>query len=83
MSKTAQRRSLKKGGVLEALRRSPLVGADLELTRPREKGRRGTVADKVLVPNAETIEAMKAARRGDLVTVDSVDDLLADLDSDV
>jgi hypothetical protein len=27
------------GGVLAALRRSPLVGADLELTRPREEGR--------------------------------------------
>jgi hypothetical protein len=28
-----------KGGVLAALRRSPLVGADLDLTRPRETGR--------------------------------------------
>lgn len=28
-----------KGGVLAALRRSPLVGADLDLTRPREEGR--------------------------------------------
>ena len=35
-----------------------------------------------LVPNAETIEAMRAARRGDLVTVGSVDDLLADLNAD-
>jgi DNA-damage-inducible protein J len=40
-----------------------------------------TVAEKALpfdplVPNAETIEAMKAARRGDLVTVGKVDDLL-------
>ena len=46
-----------------------------------------TVADKALpfdplVPNAETIEAMKAARRGDLVTVGSVDDLMADLHAD-
>lgn len=46
-----------------------------------------TVADKALpfdplVPNAETIEAMKAARRGDLVTVGSVDDLLGDLHAD-
>jgi DNA-damage-inducible protein J len=46
-----------------------------------------TVADKALpfdplVPNAETIEAMKAARRGDLVTVGSVEDLLADLHAD-
>ena len=29
----------KKGGILAALRRSPLVGADLELTRPREQAR--------------------------------------------
>lgn len=28
-----------KGGILGALRRSPLVGADLDLTRSREKGR--------------------------------------------
>lgn len=27
------------GGILTALRRSPLVGADLDLTRPREEGR--------------------------------------------
>ena len=27
------------GGVLKALRRSPLVGADLDLTRVREEGR--------------------------------------------
>ena len=30
----------KKGGILAALRRSPLVGADLDLSRPREKGRK-------------------------------------------
>ena len=46
-----------------------------------------TVADKALpfdplVPNAKTIEAMKAARRGDLVTVGSVEDLMADLHAD-
>jgi DNA-damage-inducible protein J len=46
-----------------------------------------TVADKALpfdplVPNSETIDAMKAARRGDLMTVGSVDDLLADLHAD-
>jgi hypothetical protein len=29
----------KKGGILAALRRSPLVAADLDLTRPREEGR--------------------------------------------
>jgi hypothetical protein len=30
----------KKGGILAALRRSPLVGADLDLNRPREAGRK-------------------------------------------
>ena len=30
----------RKGGVLEALRRSPLVGADLDLRRPRDEGRK-------------------------------------------
>ena len=35
-----------------------------------------------LVPNAETIEAMKAARAGDLVTVGGVDDLMSDLNAD-
>lgn len=46
-----------------------------------------TVAEKALpfdplVPNEETIEAMKAARRGELATVAGVDDLLADLHAD-
>jgi len=35
-----------------------------------------------LVPNAETIEAMKAARRGELVTVGAPDGLLASLNAD-
>jgi DNA-damage-inducible protein J len=35
-----------------------------------------------LVPNAETVEAMKAARKGELVTVDSTDALLASLNED-
>ena len=30
----------KAGGILAALRRSPLVGADLDLSRPREEGRK-------------------------------------------
>ena len=30
----------KQGGILAALRRSPLVGADLDLQRGREKGRK-------------------------------------------
>ena len=35
-----------------------------------------------LVPNNETIEAMKAARRGDLIAVGGVDELMADLNAD-
>lgn len=31
---------LKKGGILNALRRSPLVGADLDLKRPVTRGRK-------------------------------------------
>lgn len=30
----------RKGGILAALRRSPLVGADLDFARPREEGRK-------------------------------------------
>jgi len=35
-----------------------------------------------LVPNAETIEAMKAARRGELVTAGSAEELLASLNEE-
>lgn len=35
-----------------------------------------------LIPNQETIEAMEAARRGDLTKVDSVEDLLGSLNED-
>jgi DNA-damage-inducible protein J len=35
-----------------------------------------------LAPNAETIEAMKAARRGEFVTVGSPDELVANLNED-
>jgi len=35
-----------------------------------------------LIPNHETIEAMRAARCGDLVTVSSIDNLLGSLNAD-
>jgi len=35
-----------------------------------------------LIPNPETIEAMQEARRGQLRSFDSVDELMADLDTD-
>ena len=37
---------------------------------------------EVLTPNRETEEAMKAARGGELVTVGTVDELVADLNSE-
>ncbi|HTT85213.1 MAG TPA: hypothetical protein VMF67_17180 [Rhizomicrobium sp.] len=33
----------RQGGILAALRRSPLVGADLDLSRPREEGRKADI----------------------------------------
>lgn len=46
-----------------------------------------TVAEKALpfdplAPNQDTIDAMLAARRGELETVGTVDDLMADLHAD-
>jgi DNA-damage-inducible protein J len=46
-----------------------------------------TVAERALpfdplVPNAETVEAMKAARRGEVVKVGGIEKLLADLHAD-
>ena len=35
-----------------------------------------------LVPNEETVEAMEAARRGELITVGGLSDLVADLNED-
>ena len=37
---------------------------------------------EVPVPNRETVEAMNAARRGELVTVGTVDELVTDLNSE-
>ena len=35
-----------------------------------------------LIPNAETVEAMKEARRGKLTSFENVDELMADLNAD-
>jgi len=40
VSRTIAGEPPRKGGILAALRRSPLVGADLNLARPREVGRK-------------------------------------------
>ncbi|HEX2510420.1 MAG TPA: hypothetical protein VHK66_07860 [Microvirga sp.] len=39
VSRTVSGEPPKTGGILAALRRSPLVGADLGLSRPRDEGR--------------------------------------------
>jgi hypothetical protein len=39
VSRTVAPEAPRKGGIVAALRRSPLVGADLDLGRPREQGR--------------------------------------------
>ncbi len=40
VNKTMEGDELKKGGILAALRRSPLVGAGLDLARSRDEGRK-------------------------------------------
>ncbi len=40
LSQTIAGEPPKKGGILAALRRSPLVGANLDLARPHENGRK-------------------------------------------
>ena len=40
VSQTISGEPAKKGGILAALRRSPLVGAELDLRRAREEGRK-------------------------------------------
>jgi hypothetical protein len=40
VNKTIAGEPRKKGGILAALRRSPMVGAELDVSRPREKGRK-------------------------------------------
>jgi hypothetical protein len=40
VSKSVVGEPTKPGGILAALRRSPLVGADLNLSRPHEEGRK-------------------------------------------
>ncbi len=39
VSRTIAGEPPRKGGILAALRRSPLVGIDLDVTRPRDEGR--------------------------------------------
>lgn len=48
----------------------------------RRAANRKTGGYRRLVPNAETVAAIMAARRGELTTVGSIDELFADLNAD-
>jgi DNA-damage-inducible protein J len=65
--------------VLEAIGLTLSDAIRIMLTRvAREKA----LPFEPLVPNKKTIEAMKQARRGDLPSFSSVEDLMADLDAE-
>jgi len=56
------------------------VLANIGLTVSDSKDR--SLPFEILIPNAETVEAMKAARRGEVITVGSIDALFASLNAD-
>lgn len=65
--------------VLAAMGLTPSDAFRILMTRvAREKA----LPFEPLIPNKETIEAMKEARKGKLKTFTSVDDLMADLHAD-
>lgn len=65
--------------VLAAMGLTPSDAFRILMTRvAREKA----LPFEPLVPNKETIEAMKEARKGKLKSLTSVDDLMADLNAD-
>jgi DNA-damage-inducible protein J len=65
--------------VLAAMGLTPSDAYRMMMTRiAREK----TLPFEPLVPNEETIEAMRAARAGELVTIGTVDNLLTELNAD-
>lgn len=65
--------------VLEAMGLTVSDAFRIMLTRvAREKA----LPFELLVPNAETLEAVKEARRGNLPAFDAVADLMADLNAD-
>jgi DNA-damage-inducible protein J len=65
--------------VLEAIGLTPSDAIRIMLTRvAREKA----LPFEPLVPNKKTIEAMKEARRGNLPSFSSAEELMADLDAE-
>lgn len=65
--------------VLDAMGLSLSDAVRMLLTRV---AREGALPFEPLVPNAETIAAMKEARAGKLASFNSVEDLMKDLDAD-
>lgn len=65
--------------VLAAIGLSPSAAYVLLMTKIAEDK---ALPFSPLIPNKKTIEAMKAARRGELIPVASVDDLFADVDDE-
>ncbi|MEA1968241.1 MAG: type II toxin-antitoxin system RelB/DinJ family antitoxin [Thermodesulfobacteriota bacterium] len=65
--------------VLDAMGLSLSDAVRMLLTRV---AREGVLPFEPLVPNAETIAAMKEARAGKLASFNSVEDLMKDLDAD-
>jgi antitoxin component of RelBE/YafQ-DinJ toxin-antitoxin module len=58
---------------------SAVVRAPIDETSEAKAVADGALPFEPLIPNAETIEAMKAARRGELVTVGEPSSLLVSL----
>ena len=65
--------------VLEAMGLTVSDAVRMLLTRV---AREGALPFEPLVPNAETIAAMKEARAGKLVEFNTIDELMADLNAD-
>jgi len=65
--------------VLEAMGLTVSDAVRMLLTRV---AREGALPFEPLVPNAETIAAMKEARAGKLAEFNTIDDLMADLNAD-
>lgn len=59
-----------------------MMGDGTDLGKPSSVIAPKALPFEVLIPNAETIAAIVAARRGDLVTVGGVENLLSKLNAD-
>ena len=65
--------------VLKSVGLTPSVAFRLMMTRIAKEKR---MPFELLIPNAETIEALEEGRRGGLKTFDTIEDLMADLNAE-